>query len=71
MKQSDLAKVRYPRFVQEINEKISVVMQYETGKAIPSGEIIVKMEKALDCRLPRPKKKKVVKKKSDWDDDDF
>lgn len=48
-----------------------MVMQYETGKAIPSGEIIVKMEKALDCRLPRPKKKKVVKKKSDWDDDDF
>lgn len=31
----------------------------------------MKMEKALDAKLPRPKKKKVVKKKAEWDDDDF
>lgn len=69
-KQSDLAKVRQI-LQQAINEKVGVVIDYENGKAIPSGALIVKMEKALDAKLPRPKKKKVVKKKAEWDDDDF
>lgn len=46
-------------------------MDYENGKAIPSGAIIAKMEKAMDTRLPRPKKVRAVKKKTEWDDDDF
>ena len=39
-----------------INEKPTVVQQYEQGKAIPNGQIISKMEKALGKRLPRPPK---------------
>ena len=58
---------------QAINEKAGVVIDYENGKAIPSGAIIVKMEKALETKLPRPKKKKAAAKKKgmEWNDDDF
>lgn len=50
-----------------------MVIDYENGKAIPSGAIIVKMEKALETKLPRPKKKKAAAKKKgmEWNDDDF
>ncbi|CAK4070693.1 unnamed protein product [Aphanomyces euteiches] len=42
-----------------INEKPQVIGEYESGRAIPNGQIIVKIERALGCRLPRaPKKKK-------------
>ena len=58
--------------MQEINEKVSVVVEYENGRAVPSGAMIAKMEKAMGCRLPRPKKVKAVKKKKDdWTDDDW
>ena len=49
MNQKDLA--------QAINEKASVINQYETGKAIPNPAIINKMERVLGVKLPRPKKK--------------
>jgi ribosome-binding protein aMBF1 (putative translation factor) len=32
--------------------------EYEAGKAIPSGAIISKIERALGVHLPRPAKKK-------------
>ncbi|KAF0698063.1 hypothetical protein As57867_011269, partial [Aphanomyces stellatus] len=41
-----------------INEKPQVIGEYESGKAIPNGQIIVKIERALGCRLPRGPKKK-------------
>mmetsp|Transcript_7537 Transcript_7537/g.8687 ORF Transcript_7537/g.8687 Transcript_7537/m.8687 type:complete len:128 (+) Transcript_7537:102-485(+) len=41
-----------------INEKPQVIAEYENGKAIPNGQIIVKIEKKLGCKLPRPGKKK-------------
>ena len=44
-----------------INEKPQVIQQYEAGKAIPNPQIISKLERALGCRLPRPKKVKKVK----------
>lgn len=49
MTQKDLATA--------INEKPQVIGEYENGKAIPNGQIIVKMERKLGCKLPRPGKK--------------
>jgi len=50
MSQKDLATA--------INEKPQVVAEYENGKAIPNGAIIVKLERKLGCKLPRPGKSK-------------
>ncbi len=44
--------------VQMINEKPSVVNDYESGRAIPIPAMISKIERALGARLPRPAKKK-------------
>jgi putative transcription factor len=44
-----------------VNEKQSVVQDYESGKAVPNNAIISKFEKALGCKLPRQKKKKEKK----------
>lgn len=42
-----------------INEKPQVIAEYESGKAIPNGAIIAKLERALGAKLPRgPSKKK-------------
>jgi putative transcription factor len=38
-----------------INEKPSVINEYESGKAVPNGQLISKMERALGCKLPRTK----------------
>lgn len=48
MSQADLAR--------RVNEKQSVINEYESGRAIPNGAVISKIEKALNCRLPRPAK---------------
>lgn len=42
-----------------INEIKTNVRDYENGKMVPSGTTIVKMEKVLGCKLPRPIKKKI------------
>lgn len=46
-----------------INEKPSVVQEYESGKAVPNPQIIGKLERALGVKLPRPPKQ--PKKKVD------
>jgi len=38
-----------------INEKGSVLNEYESGKAIPNGAIIQKLNRALGVRLPKAK----------------
>jgi len=43
--QSDLAKL--------INEKSTVINEYESGKAIPNGQVIQKLNRALGCVLPK------------------
>lgn len=53
MTQKDLAT--------RINEKPQVVGEYESGKAVPNGQIIVKMERVLGVKLPRPGKKPAAK----------
>jgi putative transcription factor len=45
-----------------INEKPQVVAEYESGKAIPNGQIIAKLEKKLGVKLPRPGKSKAPPK---------
>ena len=47
--QKDLAKA--------INESAQVSQQYEAGTAIPNSQVLVKLDKALGIRLPRPSKK--------------
>ncbi|EDV28023.1 expressed hypothetical protein [Trichoplax adhaerens] len=43
MTQKDLA--------QKINEKPSIITEYETGKAIPNNQLLGKMERALGVKL--------------------
>lgn len=57
LSQGDLAK--------RINEKQSVVNDYENGRAVPNPQVIVKIERALNCRLPRPPKEKRLKQDED------
>jgi len=47
MSQKDLA--------QKINVKPTVIQNYETGKVIPNGEIINKMNRVLGIKLPKCK----------------
>jgi len=54
-------KMTQKQLATKINEKTQVVGEYENGKAIPNGQIIVKIERALGCKLPRPGKKPAKK----------
>ena len=60
-------KMNQKALAQAINEKPQVINQYESGKAIPNGQIINKLNRALGCQLPKAKggggKKKPTKKK--------
>jgi len=55
-------KMTQKQLATAINEKPQVVAEYENGKAIPNGQIIVKIERKLACKLPRPGKKPAAKK---------
>lgn len=52
-------KMTQKALATSINEKPQVIAEYESGKAIPNGQIISKLERALGAKLPRgpPKKK--------------
>ena len=41
-----------------INEKPQVIADYESGRAIPNGQIISKLNRALGVQLPRGQKPK-------------
>ncbi|CAM9294124.1 unnamed protein product [Chrysoparadoxa australica] len=57
IQQARLAKkISQKQLATSINEKPQVVGEYESGKAIPNPQIIVKLERALGTRLPRPGK---------------
>jgi putative transcription factor len=52
-------KMTQKQLATMINEKPQVVGEYESGRAIPNGQIISKLERALGVKLPRgPKPKK-------------
>mmetsp|Transcript_112653 Transcript_112653/g.211282 ORF Transcript_112653/g.211282 Transcript_112653/m.211282 type:complete len:144 (-) Transcript_112653:125-556(-) len=56
LQQARLAKkMSQSALATSINEKQSVVNEYESGKAIPNGAIINKLNKALGVRLPKAK----------------
>jgi putative transcription factor len=46
--QADLAK--------SLNEKPTIIQEYESGKAVPNPQFIVRLERALGTKLPRPPK---------------
>uniref|UniRef100_A0A7S4QEP1 HTH cro/C1-type domain-containing protein n=1 Tax=Alexandrium monilatum TaxID=311494 RepID=A0A7S4QEP1_9DINO len=48
-------KMSQAALAQAINEKGSVINEYESGKAIPNGAIINKLNRALGVRLPKAK----------------
>ena len=52
MSQKDLAS--------KIQVQVSQIIEYENGKAIPNNLFISKLEKALNTKLPRASKKKVI-----------
>jgi putative transcription factor len=58
-------KMNQKQLAQMINEKPQVVNEYESGKAIPNGAVINKLNRALGCQLPsaKGKKKPAPKKK--------
>ncbi|KAK6589286.1 multi bridging factor type 1 like transcriptional co-activator [Cryptosporidium xiaoi] len=54
-------KLTQAQLAQMINEKTSVVNDYEAGRAIPNPALVQKMSRCLGVNLPRP----VPKKKPD------
>ena len=56
LQQARLAKkMSQAALATAINEKQSVVNEYEAGKAIPNGALVQKLNKALGVRLPKAK----------------
>lgn len=56
LQQARLAKkVTQAALATAINEKQTVINEYESGKAIPKGDIINKLNRALGVRLPKAK----------------
>ena len=50
-------KMTQAQLAKAINELPKVVQSYENGKAIPSNQILSKIERALGCKLRGGKKK--------------
>merc|ERR1712087_92456 len=48
-------KMSQAQLATAINEKGSIINDYESGKAIPNGAIINKMNRTLGVRLPKAK----------------
>eukprot|EP00746_Dinoflagellata_sp_MGD_P002312 gnl/MRDRNA2_/MRDRNA2_104486_c0_seq1.p1 gnl/MRDRNA2_/MRDRNA2_104486_c0~~gnl/MRDRNA2_/MRDRNA2_104486_c0_seq1.p1 ORF type:complete len:144 (-),score=39.95 gnl/MRDRNA2_/MRDRNA2_104486_c0_seq1:36-467(-) len=56
LQQARLAKkMSQAALATAINEKGTVINEYESGKAIPNGQIINKLNRALGVRLPKAK----------------
>merc|ERR1712187_559797 len=56
LQQARLAKkMTQAQLASQINEKSTVINEYESGKAIPKGDIINKLNRTLGVRLPKAK----------------
>merc|ERR1719230_464398 len=56
LQQARLAKkMSQQALATAVNEKNTVINEYESGKAIPNGAIINKLNRALGVRLPKTK----------------
>lgn len=51
-------KMTQKELANKINENQKVINELESGKAVPNGQILAKLDKALGTRLPRPGKGK-------------
>ncbi|CCW60834.1 unnamed protein product [Phytomonas sp. EM1] len=51
MKERQALKWSQQDLAQKISERVSVVSEYESGKAVPEERVIVKMEKAFGVHL--------------------
>jgi putative transcription factor len=49
-------KMTQKQLAQAINEPAQTIQTYENGKAVPNGQTIAKLDKALGIKLPRPRK---------------
>jgi len=64
LQQARLAKkMTQAALANAINEKPTVIQEYENGKAIPNGAIIQKLNRALGVNLPKAKGKPKPKPK--------
>jgi len=50
-------KLTQAQLATAINERAQIIQEYESGKAIPNAQVLVKLDKALGVHLPRTKKK--------------
>jgi putative transcription factor len=57
MSQADVAK--------QVNEKSTVINDYESGRAVPNPAIIQKLQKVLGCKLPKAQQPKKTKNLDD------
>lgn len=46
-------KMTQAQLAQAINERPQIIQQYESGQAIPNGQILGKLDRALGTHLPR------------------
>jgi len=51
------AKMTQKQLAMKLNVKDTIVANYEKAKGIPNPRLISNMERALNCKLPRKKKK--------------
>ena len=51
------SKITQKDLATKLNVKPQVINSYESGKVIPDNAFIAKMERILNCKLPRAKKK--------------
>ncbi|XP_057873197.1 multiprotein-bridging factor 1b [Cryptomeria japonica] len=49
-------KLTQAQLAQQINEKPQIIQEYESGKAIPNQQVIVKLERVLGVKLRGGKK---------------
>ena len=50
-------KMTQKELATKVNVPVKTIIEYENGKAIPNNTFIAKLERTLNVKLPRPKKK--------------
>jgi len=53
-------KMSQKELATKLQVQLSVINDYENGKAVPNNLFISKIEKALNTKLPRAKKKEIL-----------
>ena len=53
------AKITQKELATRLNVKSTVINSYENGSCVPNNDFIVKIERILNCKLPRGKKQRI------------